>query len=506
MKTTNTATVTPKKAAAASSPSAAAGQTASGQPTVRFATQDDPSNNADPPTSKKATGTSASVLKKRTAKLGANIVELIESQKPDAIPTFISKLAMEMVAANAYVTDRADNAKQFDLSTAPTDEKKWLPSNIKKIKIGLKTSKLEDDDFYKQLDAECKDVVEKFKNDLNSIYYRLAAKEEKHAREQRLLTFTTHAFALFRVYTKYYAECANLGDLSRPLDTSAARFLSRFMKGYLQQNGFFGFAGYLEVTLDEALAALTAHVPGMADPDRPMTRPYSDRTTNGTETTTTAAPRRDGFGYTADEHTIYKKIKEEACKYFLQVTKEVQQKIDTLQNETISNAKLTAWIAVAATEDATAACSAALATIPTVTPTTMDALMETTATKVSTSVSEKVAKKETKALFKQLSKKLLGGKNMQGGGTAESSQPKKGNNTKPSGTNKKQSGKKRQREYDNNTTSKKATKPEAQQQNKKKSPKQRPKTGKSKTSGSNGKGRRAEQNNGGGNGSTKRRR
>jgi hypothetical protein len=184
MNTNNTATVTPKKAATKSSSSAVASQTASRQPKVRFATQDDPSNNADPPTSKKATGTSASVLKKCTEKLGADIVELIESQKPDAIPTFISKLAMEMIAANAYVMDRADNAKQFDLSTAPTDEKKWLPSNIRKIKIGLKTSKLEDDDFYKQLDAECKDVVERFRNDLNCIYHRLAAKEEKHAREQ----------------------------------------------------------------------------------------------------------------------------------------------------------------------------------------------------------------------------------------------------------------------------------------------------------------------------------
>jgi hypothetical protein len=99
-------------------------------------------------------------------------------------------------------------------------------------------------------------VVETFKNDLNYIYFRLAAKEEKDATEQQLSTFTTRAFALFRVYTKYYAECANLGELSRPLDTSAARFLSRFMKGYLQQHGFYGFASYLDVTLDEALAAL----------------------------------------------------------------------------------------------------------------------------------------------------------------------------------------------------------------------------------------------------------
>jgi hypothetical protein len=149
----------------------------------------------------------------------------------------ISILAMETVTANVYVTECAKNAKQFDLSTALSD-KKWLPSSIKKIKIGLKASKLEDDEFYKQLNAECKGVVETFRNDHNYIYYQLAAKEEKHAVEQRLLTFMTHSFALlFCVYyTKYYAKCADLGKLSRPLDTSATKFLSRFMKGYLQQN------------------------------------------------------------------------------------------------------------------------------------------------------------------------------------------------------------------------------------------------------------------------------
>jgi hypothetical protein len=501
MNMNNIATVTPKKAATRSSPSVAAGQTASGQPRVSFAPQDDPST-AEPPTSKKAPGTSAFALKKRTEKLGANIVELIESQKPDAIPTFISKLATEMVAANTHVTERAENAKQFDLSTAPSD-KKWLPSNIKKIKIGLKASKLEDDDFYKQLDAECKDVVEKFRNDLNYIYYRLAAQEEKHAMEQRLSTFITHAFALFRVYTKYYAECADLGRLSRPLDTSAARFLSRFMRGYLRQNGFFGFASYLEVTLEEALAALTTHVPGMADPDKLMTKPHSDRTTTGTDTTESTAHLRDAYGYTLDENTIYRKIKEEATKYFLQVTKEVQQNIDNIRHETISNAKLKAWIAVTATEDATAACAAAIATIPTITPNTMDALMETTATKVSISVSEKVAKKETKALFKQLSKKLLGEKNVQGGGAAKSTQPKKGDSTKPSGTNQKLSGKKRKREY--NQTSKKSPKT-GQQDHKKKSPKHRPQPHTGKKTGQKGKGRRDEQNNAGRNGSAKRRR
>jgi hypothetical protein len=88
-------------------------------------------SNAEPPASKKAPGTSASALKKRTDKLGTHIVELIESQKPPTITTYISTLAMEMLAANAHFQDRAATAKQFDIITAPTDAKKWLPSNIK---------------------------------------------------------------------------------------------------------------------------------------------------------------------------------------------------------------------------------------------------------------------------------------------------------------------------------------------------------------------------------------
>jgi hypothetical protein len=132
MNTNISATVTTSKAATKGRPSAATGHKDSGQPTVSFATHDAPSD-AEPPTSKKAAGTSASALKKRTDKLGANIVELIESQKPNSPITYISKLAMEMVAANAHVIDRAENVKQFDISAAPTDEM-WLPSNIKKIK------------------------------------------------------------------------------------------------------------------------------------------------------------------------------------------------------------------------------------------------------------------------------------------------------------------------------------------------------------------------------------
>jgi hypothetical protein len=107
-------------------------------------------------------------------------------------------------------------------------------------------------------------------------------------------------------------QCADLGQLSRPLDTSAARFLSRFIQGYLKQNGFFGFASYHEVTLKEALVALTTHFPGMADPDKLMTKPHLDRTMTGTDTTESAAPLQDVYEYTIDEHTIYKKIKEEA--------------------------------------------------------------------------------------------------------------------------------------------------------------------------------------------------
>jgi hypothetical protein len=109
---------------------AAGGHKAPGQSTISFAPHDAPSN-AEPPASKKAPGTSASALKKRTDKLGSHIMELIESQKLTPLTTYISTLAMEMVAANAHFLDRAATAKQFDISTAPTDAKKWLPSNIK---------------------------------------------------------------------------------------------------------------------------------------------------------------------------------------------------------------------------------------------------------------------------------------------------------------------------------------------------------------------------------------
>ena len=111
-------------------------------------------------------------------------------------------------------------------------------------------------------------------------------------------------------------------------------------------------------------------------------------------------------------------------KYFLQVTKEAQENIDKVRNETIQNAKLEAWLKAKQMEDATAACAAAVATVPTLLPNTMDALMETKATKVSTKVSEKVAKKKTKAMFKQLAKQF--GKNAPGGGKANPTPPLNG--------------------------------------------------------------------------------
>jgi hypothetical protein len=80
-------------------------------------------------------------------------------------------------------------------------------------------------------DAKRKDLVEKFKTELNYTYYELAATEEENAKEERLSTFRTQAFTLFKLYTKYYADFADLGTLSRPFDISAAMFLSRFMKG-----------------------------------------------------------------------------------------------------------------------------------------------------------------------------------------------------------------------------------------------------------------------------------
>jgi hypothetical protein len=396
--------------------------------------------------------------------------------------------------------------RQFDLSTEIGD--KWLPSSIKKIKIGLKASKLEGDDFYKQLDAECKNMVEIFKNDLNDIYYWLAIKEEENAKEQRLSTFTTHAFALFQVYTKYYAEFTDLGKLSCPLDTTAALFLSRFVKGYLKLNGFFRNASYLDIELQEALDALAAHVPGMNDPDKPLTPAENPNSmTMGTKDTNMAANKRDAYRYTNDENTVYKTIKVEVVKYFLQVTKEAQENIDKLRNETIQNAKLEAWLKAKQTEDATAACAAAVATVPTLLPNTMDALMETKATKVSTKVSEKVAKKETKVMFKQLAKQF--GKNALGGGKANPTLPTKGTSTEASGPkNKQQFGKKQHRQYNHDTTGKKPRNTEQQQKvhNKKGPPKKRPRPRTSNQKRQNRKGSQGKQHNARRDGSTNRRR
>jgi hypothetical protein len=50
--------------------------------------------------------------------------------------------------------------------------------------------------------------------------------------------------------------------------------------------------------------------------------------TDTTDTTGLVASKQDGFGYTNNENMIYKRIKAEAIKYFLQVTKELQQNIN----------------------------------------------------------------------------------------------------------------------------------------------------------------------------------
>jgi hypothetical protein len=500
MNTNNTAIVTPFKAATTGSLSAATGHKASGQPAVSFATHDAPSN-AEPPASKKAPGTSASALKKRADKLGTHIVELIESQELEPIIPCISTLAMEMVAANAYVTNRVENAKQFDLTTAHTDDK-WLPSNIKKIKIGLKASKLEGGEFYTQLDAEIKDHVEKFKDYLNTSYHRLAAKEEEYAKEQRLLTFTTHTFTLFQVYTKYYAEIDVLGTLSRPVDTSAAKFLSIFMEGYLMKNGFFGNASYLDVTLQVALDALTAHVPGMMDSVTPLTQANPISMTTGNEAMNEAAKKRDTFGYTVDEYKIYRTIEKEVTKYFLQVTKEVQENIDKLRHKTIKHAKLDAWLKAKKTDEAAAACAAAVATVSTITPDTMTALIEETTTAVST----RVAKKEAaKAVDKQLAKKF-GQKNVPGGGKAKTTQPKKGTGKQTGGgpNSKPQPGKKRKRQYSVDRPGK-SQKSADKQQTPKAPPTERPQPRPSKKKGRNGKGNRDGKRNDGGKGKHTRR-
>jgi hypothetical protein len=220
-----------------------------------------------------------------------------------------------------------------------------------------------------------------------------------------------------------------------------------------------------------------------------------------------AANKRDAYGYTNNENTVYKTIKVEVVKYFHQVTKEAQENIDKLRNETVQNAKLEAWLKAKQTEDATAACAAAVATVPTLLPNTMDALMETKATKVSTKVSEKVAKKETKAMFKQLAKQF--GKNALGGGKANPTLPMKGTSTEASGPkNKQQSGKKRHRQYNHDTTGKKPRNTEQQQKvhNKKGPPKKGPRPRMSNQKRQNGKGSQGKQHNAGRDRSTNRRR
>jgi hypothetical protein len=246
----------------------------------------------------------------------------------------------------------------------------------------------------------------------------------------------------------------------------------------------------------------------MNDPDTPLTPAGNpNSTTMGTKNTNMAAHKRDVYGYTNDENTVYKTIKVEVMKYFLQVTKEAQENIDKLRNETIQNAKLEAWLKAKQTEDATAACAAAVATVPTLLPNTMDALMETKATTVSTKVSEKVAKKETKAMFKQLAKQF--GKNTPGGGKANPTPPTKGTRTEASGPkNKQQSGKKRKRQYNHDTTGKKPrnTKQQQKAHNMKGPPKNRPRPRMSNQKRKKGKGNQGEQHNAGRNGSTTRRR
>ena len=492
MNTNTTATVTPAKATTKGSLRTAAGPKASGQPAVSFAPHDNPSN-AEPPDSKKAPGTSASALKKRTDKLGANIVELIESQKPPTITTYISTLAMEMLAANAHFQDRAATAKRFDIFTTPTDAKTWLPSNIKKIKIGLKASQYDDDDEYQNIAACCKDLVEEFKTKLNYQYHRLAAMEERCAQTKRLKTFITEAYGLFQAYTKYYAEITEMGTLSRPLDTAAALFLKRFMTGYLKTENFFKY--YLDVDLQVAIDALTAHVPSMKDPDTLLTQAEPNPVTTGNEDMDEAAKkRRNAYGYTPDEDAIYKRIKEDAKKYFLQVTMGIQETIDSVRNDAIYDASLHAWKISKQTEAATEACAAAVALVPTITPETMNALIE----KKTTAVLEKNARKvAAKAIDKHIAQKFGKVKNVLGGGKAKSTQPKHNNGTKRKGglNSTQQPGPKRKRR-----------KTEQQQQAQKEPPKQRPQPRTSNKQGRNGKGNRGGRPNAGRHGSQTKRR
>ena len=182
MSPTHTATISPAPAKARTSNVSAAASPPAPALRVSFAPHNAPSGDENPTTAAKAI--TAAEQRKRT-KLGADIVALIESQKPTAIQELIFDLSTSMIALNTKVYDRTESAKRFDLRCVPINEKSWLPGNGKRIKIGLQcTSELVDDEEYLMLSAECEKTVTAFQDYLNYLYYRTAVRERKYAEEK----------------------------------------------------------------------------------------------------------------------------------------------------------------------------------------------------------------------------------------------------------------------------------------------------------------------------------
>jgi hypothetical protein len=114
----------------------------------------------------------------------------------------------------------------------------------------------------------------------------------------------------------------------------------------------------------------------MKDPDTLLTQAEPPPVMTGNEDMDKAAKGRNSYGYTPDEDAIYRRIKEDVMKYFLQVTMGIQETIDSVRNDAIHDASLQAWRISKETDAATAACAAAVTLVPTITPETMDALIE----------------------------------------------------------------------------------------------------------------------------------
>jgi hypothetical protein len=153
MNTTHTATVSPAPNNARTSSVSAAVSSPTPALHVSFAPHNATSGNETPSIADKAI--TAAEQRKR-AKLGPNIVALIELQKPTAIQELIFDLSTTMIALNAKVYNHTESAKRFDLRSVLMNEETWLNENVKKIKIGLQcTSELVDDEEYLKLSADC---------------------------------------------------------------------------------------------------------------------------------------------------------------------------------------------------------------------------------------------------------------------------------------------------------------------------------------------------------------